>query len=90
MKAVHLYISGRVQGVWYRKNTQETAHRLGLMGWVRNMEDGAVEVHAQGEDACVYALISWCYKGPPCARVDRIDVTEAIYDESLKGFSIRF
>ena len=90
MKAVHLSIFGRVQGVWYRANTQETAQRLGLTGWVRNTMDGAVEVHAQGEDDAVDSLLAWCHEGPPGARVERIDVNEADLDSSLRGFTIRY
>ena len=90
MKAVHMNIFGRVQGVWFRASTQETAARLGLTGWVKNTIDGAVEVYAQGEDDAVDRLLSWCYQGPPGAHVDRIDFNEIKADDSLHGFSIRY
>lgn len=90
MKALHMKIYGRVQGVWFRANTQGTAQGLGLIGWVRNTFDGAVEVHAQGEDGAVDNFLSWCYQGPPGARVDRIDFKETDPDKSLKGFRILY
>lgn len=90
MKALHMKIYGRVQGVWFRANTQGTAQSLGLNGWVRNTSDGAVEVHAQGEGDAVDKLLSWCYQGPPGARVDKIDCVNTNLDKSLQGFSIRY
>ena len=90
MVAMHMKIFGRVQGVWFRANTQQAAQRLGLTGWVRNTPDGAVEVHAQGKHEAVDELLSWCHQGPPGARVDKIDFRQAQVDESLRGFSIRY
>jgi acylphosphatase len=90
MVAMHMKIFGRVQGVWFRANTQEAAQRHGLTGWVRNTPDGAVEVHAQGEHEAVDNLLSWCYQGPPGARVDKIDFKQTSVDDSLRGFSIRY
>ena len=90
MVAMRMKIFGRVQGVWFRANTQQAAQRLSLTGWVMNTPDGAVEVHAQGGHDAVDELLSWCYQGPPGARVDKIDFRQAQVDESLRGFSIRY
>lgn len=90
MKALHIKIHGRVQGVWFRANTQQTAQRLGLAGWVRNMPDGGVEVPVQGSRDAVNELLSWCHQGPPGARVDRVDFEEGGVDDALTGFTIRY
>lgn len=73
----HLVIHGRVQGVWYRESMRLEAERLGVTGWVRNRGDGAVDAVVQGEEDAVVALIAWCREGPPAARVDDIEITEA-------------
>jgi len=74
---LHLHISGRVQGVWYRESMRLEAERLGVAGWVRNGRDGSVEAMVQGEKSAVGALIEWAWKGPPAARVDAVAVTPA-------------
>lgn len=73
MKALRLLISGRVQGVYYRKSTQLQARELGLAGWVRNLPDGRVEVHCEGPDQAVDELVAWCYQGPPDALVRSVE-----------------
>lgn len=75
--ARRLNIHGRVQGVYYRGWTVETARQLGLDGWVRNRIDGRVEVYAVGPARAVEALITACHQGPPAAQVDYVDVEEA-------------
>jgi len=76
IKAVHAFISGRVQGVFYRASAYDEAKRLGLKGWVKNLPDGRVELYAEGPAKTVDALIAWCWKGPPAARVDAIEAEE--------------
>ena len=67
MKRVHVYISGRVQGVFFRAETQRTAIYLQLTGWVRNMEDGRVEAVFEGEDGNIDQMLAWCHNRPaPC------------------------
>lgn len=90
MKALHLIIHGRVQGVWFRASTQEAARRLKIKGWVRNTPHGDVEAHIQGDQAAVEQMLGWCYQGPPGARVDGIDVSEVNPDEGFKAFNIRY
>ena len=84
---VRLVISGHVQGVWYRGSMQREAERLGLAGWVKNRPDGSVEAVAEGARALVDALISWCWKGPPAARVADVAVHEEAA-QGLKGFQV--
>jgi acylphosphatase len=69
-----LHVRGRVQGVWYRQSTADEANRLGLAGWVRNRADGSVEVAAEGARQAVEALVAWCRRGPPAARVEAVEV----------------
>jgi acylphosphatase len=90
MKALHLMIHGRVQGVWFRASTLETAHQLKVKGWVRNTPEGNVEAHIQGEESSVDKMLSWCSKGPPGALVEYIDVSEASPKEEYKAFNIRY
>ncbi|NVK17881.1 MAG: acylphosphatase [Methylocystaceae bacterium] len=86
MKTVHLKITGRVQGVWYRAWTRETALSLGLAGWVRNRLDGSVEAVVQGDETAVDQLIKKCWDGPTAARVDLVEVSDT--DEKVKtGFA---
>ncbi len=88
-RTVRAIVSGRVQGVAFRFSTQDEAESLGLVGWVRNLPDGRVEVLAQGPPEKVEALIQWCWRGPPLARVTSVEVEELAPRDDLRGFSIR-
>ena len=90
MKRVHVYISGRVQGVCFRAMTQQTALNLKLTGWVRNMNDGRVEALLEGEDAAVDQMVVWCKTGPPAARVDDIEIIEKPYMGNMRSFHISY
>ncbi len=81
-------ISGLVQGVWYRDSTRQEAERLGAAGWVRNLPDGRVELHAEGPADAVDALLAWCAEGPPLAHVVSVDADEAA-PEGATSFEIR-
>ena len=70
----HIWVTGKVQGVWFRASTAERAQALGLVGWVRNLADGRVELVAEGTRPSVESLIEFCHQGPPLARVDKVDV----------------
>lgn len=73
VRTLHLRIVGRVQGVGYRDAMCREAERLGLTGWVRNRVGGDVEALAQGSDQGLEALVDWAWRGPPAARVARVD-----------------
>lgn len=88
MHARRLRISGKVQGVYYRASTQARARALGLVGWVRNLRDGRVELVAQGDDEALEALERWCHEGPPRARVDDIEAADHPTDSNLRDFAI--
>jgi acylphosphatase len=86
----HLFIEGRVQGVFYRAFTRDIAYTLGLNGWVKNLRDGRVEAIFEGEKDLIEKVIKQCYDGPPGAQVTSIEVK---WEESLgdlKGFAIRY
>ncbi len=90
MKRVHVYVSGRVQGVFFRAETQRTAMDFKLTGWVRNTADGRVEVVFEGEDANVDKMLAWCHVGPPAARVEKVLTEEEPYTDSFRDFSIKY
>jgi acylphosphatase len=89
MKRVHVYISGLVQGVFFRAATRLAAADLNLTGWVRNMDDGRVESVLEGEDANVDKMIAWCNVGTPAARVEKVVSTEEHYTGGFHDFSIK-
>lgn len=74
MKRVHLFVSGRVQGVFFRAHTRDLARRLGLKGFVRNLPDGRVEVVAEGPEEKLQELIEFCRHGPPLAHVTGTEI----------------
>lgn len=82
-----IQVTGKVQGVWYRKNTVEQALRLGLTGTVTNLPDGSVLIHAVGERSAMEAFLDWCAKGPAQARVDGMAV-EDLPVRAYPGFTI--
>lgn len=90
MRRVHVFISGRVQGVFFRAYTQKEAYRLGLKGWVRNLPDGRVEAVFEGENLAVEKMIKWCYKGSPGAIVTNVEVIEEPYKGEFSTFEIRY
>ena len=81
-------VSGRVQGVGFRWSTVREAEGLGVHGWVRNLSDGRVEVHVEGEQADVGALTAWLHEGPAGARVDHVALSD-VEPSSEVGFSVR-
>jgi acylphosphatase len=84
----HLRIYGRVQGVFFRSTMREVALELGVNGWVRNMPDGSVEAVVEGEREKVEELIKWAHRGPPLAKVERVEVRWESYRGDWKGFSV--
>ena len=87
-KRYHVWISGRVQGVFFRANTWKQARSLGLSGWVRNLPDGRVETVFEGEEHAAEAMLAWCRTGSPPARVDRVEVLEETATGEFTGFEI--
>ena len=79
----NIRVKGRVQGVFYRASTVDTARRLGISGWVRNEPDGSVYLEAEGTRAQLDDLVDWCNQGPTYAEVKSVDFEEG----DLRGFS---
>ncbi len=88
-KTLHCQVEGRVQGVFFRKETQQQAAALGLTGWVRNLPDGRVEVLASGEEQALLQLGVWLEKGPTLARVTKLD-QECLEYQPFDSFTIRY
>ncbi|MEF8881172.1 MAG: acylphosphatase [Halapricum sp.] len=85
----HVFVSGRVQGVFFRATTRNTAREQGVDGWVKNLNDGRVEAVFEGPEEDVEAMVEFCHEGSTQARVEDVDVE---YEEpkGLNGFEIRY
>jgi acylphosphatase len=88
IKRAHIFISGRVQGVFFRAHAQREARSLGLAGWVRNLPDGRVEITAEGEETALASLIDWARVGPSGARVDDLTVKWETPRGEERGFMV--
>ncbi len=84
---IHCFVSGAVQGVFFRASTKKEADLLGLSGWVRNLADGRVEVLACGERDRITRLQTWLHRGPPAATVTEVTVEEIPWRE-CSGFKV--
>ncbi len=85
---IHCFVSGKVQGVWFRVSTQDRANDLGLTGWVRNVNDGRVEVLACGEKEKLTQLVAWLHEGPELAEVTDVSCEESSWQEHER-FAVR-
>lgn len=86
---VHVFITGRVQGVFFRSEVRHKAKKNGLAGWVRNLPDGRVEAVFEGEETRVNELVDFCRIGPPGARVSDLSVTRETCIGELQDFEVR-
>ena len=86
----HVYISGRVQGVFFRYETKKEAKKRNVKGWVRNLPDGRVEAVFEGEKEDVERLIEFCHRGPPLARVEKVEVFWEEYKGEFEDFKLTF
>ena len=90
MKCIHVYIKGRVQGVFFRAETQRVAQGFNITGWVRNMADGRVEAVFEGDDVDIDKMLAWCHSGPRTARVEEVVVNEEPCTGIFHDFSIKY
>lgn len=87
--AAHVYISGWVQGVFFRHNTKKQADKLNVFGWARNLSDGRVEAFFEGDKEAVEKMIAWCWEGPTLAKVDNVEVNW-VEPKGFKNFEITY
>ena len=85
---MHYRVRGRVQGVFYRASTETLARKLGITGWVRNVENGDVELMACGSTALLKTLEEWLWRGPVNAKVEDVSATPSPWQD-FKGFEVR-
>ena len=81
-------ITGMVQGVVFRYSARREAERLMVTGWARNLDDGGVEIVAEGEKTAVEELVRWCHHGPPGAMVRKVDTSREEYKGEFNSFFI--
>ena len=89
-KRVHMFVNGRVQGVFFRQATKVIAIKNNVTGWVRNLDDGRVEILIEGDDKCIDSVIAWCDCGPANSRVDDIQINNENYLGSFENFEVRY
>ena len=85
----HVFVIGRVQGVFFRVETSSEAIKRNVAGWVRNTSEGRVEAIFEGEKADVEQLVNFCRRGPPGSRVTEIDVHWETYTGEFNSFKIQ-
>jgi len=85
-----ILVSGRVQGVFFRSETQDEAIRHGVTGWVRNLPDGRVEVVLEGEKENVEKVIEFCKRGPPGAKVTKVNVHWQNFTGEFENFKVKY
>lgn len=89
-KRIHLFVTGKVQGVGFRAFVQQTANRFGLTGWVRNVGYSQVEAVAEGDPDLLSIFLEAVRTGPRSSRVDELDLTWEIRLEGFEKFEIRY
>ncbi len=86
----HIFVTGKVQGVYFRQNTKQVATRHNVTGWVRNLPDGRVEAVLEGDQMAVNEVIEWCHVGPPKASVQDVNVKFEKYTGEFVDFSVSY
>ena len=89
-KRIHIFVTGRVQGVFFRQSTRVMALKNNVNGWVRNLDDGRVEIVAEGEKQNIDNLTTWCKTGPANSRVDEFELSEENYTNEFENFEVRY
>ena len=87
-KRIHVVVRGRVQGVFFRASAQREAKRLGLTGWAKNRNDGAVEMVVEGDEDNVKDFLAWSQHGPSTARVEKVETRWRSYTGEFADFKI--
>ena len=89
-KQIHIFVTGRVQGVFFRQSTKVMAIKNNVKGWVRNLDDGRVEIVAQGETQDIDNLAHWGKTGPANSRVDEFELSEENISDEFENFEVRY
>ncbi len=88
LRSVHIFVSGRVQGVFFRASARTQAECLGLQGFAKNLMDGRVEIVVSGEPRAIEKFLIWCREGPVNAEIDEVSVEDCQPVDGCEGFSI--
>lgn len=89
MQRAHIFVTGTVQGVWFRESAKQLATQLNLTGWVQNLPDGRVEAVVEGTDFAVKAMVAWCHRGPDRAVVRHVDARLEAASGEFSQFDVR-
>ena len=87
-KRIHIFIIGRVQGVFFRQSTRVMAIKNNVTGWIRNLDDGRVEIVAEGEESNINSLTDWCKTGPANSRVDEFELLDEDSTGEFENFDV--
>jgi len=90
LKRIHIFVTGRVQGVFFRQSTRVMAIKNNVKGWVRNLDDGRVEIVAEGKESNINVLVDWCKTGPANSRVDEFELSKENSTEEFENFEVRY
>jgi len=90
MKRVHIFISGTVQGVFFRSNIKKIANKLNLKGFVKNLPNGKVEAVFEGKEENINEILKFCKKGPSGAKIKKIEVKEEKVSNEFSSFEVRY
>ena len=89
-KRIHIFVTGRVQGVFFRQSTRVMAIKNNVNGWVRNLDDGRVEIVAEGETQNIDNLTNWCKTGPANSRVDEFELSNEDPISEFENFEVKY
>ena len=89
-KRIHIFVTGRVQGVFFRQSTRVMAIKNNVNGWVSNLDDGRVEIVAEGQKQNIENLVNWCKTGPANSRVDEFVLLDENYTDEFENFEVRY
>ena len=87
---VRVFVTGKVQGVFFRQALKVKAKQNNVFGWVRNLQDGRVEAVLEGQDENVNVLVEWCHGGPANARVEDVEIRNEEYSKEFSNFEVLY
>jgi len=89
-KRLHIFVSGIVQGVFFRQSTSRKAKELGVFGWVKNLKDKRVEIVCEGDEEDLKKMAKWCEKGPEGAYVQKLDLQWEAFRDEFNDFRVTY